>query len=169
MRLILTGEAEVAVVGGAEGSVDPISVGGFGAARALSTAFNDDPEAASRPFDRSRDGFVLAEGAAVLVIERLSHAVARGATPLAILAGYGTSADAYHLTSGEPTGAGAQVAMRNALKMAGRVAGRDRLHQRPLHLDRASAMRPSWPASRRCSPIAARTWRSRRPSRPPVT
>jgi 3-oxoacyl-[acyl-carrier-protein] synthase II len=119
MRLILTGEADVAVVGGAEGSVDPISVGGFGAARALATAFNDDPEAASRPFDRKRDGFVLAEGAAVLVIERLSHAQARGATPLAILAGYGTSADAYHLTAGEPSGAGAQVAMRNALKMAG--------------------------------------------------
>jgi len=118
MRLILTGEAEVAIVGGAEGSIDPISVGGFGAARALATAFNDDPAAASRPFDAKRDGFVLAEGAAVLVIERLSHALARGATPLAILAGYGTSADAYHLTSGEPSGAGAQVAMRNALKMA---------------------------------------------------
>ncbi len=123
MRLLLTGEAEVAVVGGAEGSVDPISVGGFGAARALSTAFNDDPAAASRPFDRRRDGFVLAEGAAVLVIEKLSHAKARGATPLAILSGYGTSADAYHVTSGEPTGAGAQVAMRNALKMAGLSTG----------------------------------------------
>jgi 3-oxoacyl-[acyl-carrier-protein] synthase II len=119
MRLILTGEADVAVVGGAEGSIDPISVGGFGAARALSTAFNENPQAASRPFDAKRDGFVLAEGAAVLVIERLSHAVARGATPLAILSGYGTSADAYHLTSGEPGGAGAQVAMRNALRMAG--------------------------------------------------
>ena len=118
MRLILTGEADVAVVGGAEGSVDPISVGGFGAARALATSFNDDPASASRPFDSKRDGFVLAEGAAVLVIERLSHAKARGAEPLAILSGYGTSADAYHLTSGEPTGAGAQVAMRNALKMA---------------------------------------------------
>lgn len=119
MRLILTGEADVAVVGGAEGSIDPISVGGFGAARALSTAFNENPQSASRPFDAKRDGFVLAEGAAVLVIERLSHAVARGATPLAILSGYGTSADAYHLTSGEPSGAGAQVAMRNALRMAG--------------------------------------------------
>ncbi|MHB1102173.1 MAG: beta-ketoacyl-ACP synthase II [Devosia sp.] len=119
MRLLLTGEAKVAVVGGAEGSIDPISVGGFGAARALSTAFNDNPAASSRPFDSRRDGFVLAEGAAVLVIERLSHARARGAVPLAILSGYGTSADAYHLTAGEPDGAGAQVAMRNALKMAG--------------------------------------------------
>ena len=107
MRLILTGEAEVAVVGGAEGSIDPISVGGCGAARSLSTAFNDTPAAASRPYDKHRDGFVLAEGAAVLVIERLSHARARGATPLAILSGYGTSADAYHLTAGEPGGAGA--------------------------------------------------------------
>lgn len=119
MRMILTGEADVAVVGGAEGSIDQISVGGFGAARALSTGFNDNPPAASRPFDRRRDGFVLAEGAAVLVIERLSHAEARGAKPLAIVAGYGTSADAYHLTAGDPTGAGAQAAMNKALKMAG--------------------------------------------------
>jgi 3-oxoacyl-[acyl-carrier-protein] synthase II len=118
MRLIMTGEADVAIVGGAEGSVDPISVGGFGASRALSTAFNEEPAKASRPFDAKRDGFVLSEGAAVLVIEKLSHAKARGATPLAILSGYGTSADAYHLTSGSPDGAGAQTAMRNALKMA---------------------------------------------------
>ncbi|GLQ57370.1 beta-ketoacyl-ACP synthase II [Devosia nitrariae] len=119
MRLILTGEADVAVVGGAEGSVDPVSIGGFAAARALNTSFNDDPRGASRPFDARRAGFVLAEGAAVLVIEKLSHARARGAKPLATLAGYGTSADAYHLTSGEPTGAGAQIAMRKAIEMAG--------------------------------------------------
>jgi 3-oxoacyl-[acyl-carrier-protein] synthase II len=122
MRLIVTGEADVAVVGGAEGSIDPLSVSGFGAARALSTN-NDNPQGASRPFDKNRDGFVLAEGAAVLVIERLSHAKARGATPLAIVAGYGTSADAYHLTSGDPTGAGAQAAMNRALKMAGLSPG----------------------------------------------
>jgi 3-oxoacyl-[acyl-carrier-protein] synthase II len=119
MRLIMTGEAEVAVVGGAEGSVDPISLGGFGASRALATTFNDTPDKASRPFDKGHDGFVLSEGAAVLVIEKLSHAKARGATPLAVLAGYGTSADAYHLTAGSPDGAGAQVAMRNAITMAG--------------------------------------------------
>lgn len=119
MRLILTGEAEVAVVGGAEGSVDPISIGGFGASRALSGSHADAPHKASRPFDAAHDGFVLSEGAAVLVIEKLSHAKARGATPLAVLAGYGTSADAYHLTAGSPDGAGAQVAMRNALAMAG--------------------------------------------------
>jgi 3-oxoacyl-[acyl-carrier-protein] synthase II len=119
MRLILTGEAEVAVVGGAEGSVDPLSIGGFSASRALSTAYNDEPTLASRPFDKDRDGFVLAEGAAVLVLERLSHAVARGAAPLAVLAGYGTTADAYHLTAGAPGGIGAQAAMRKALAMAG--------------------------------------------------
>lgn len=119
MRLIMTGEAEVAIVGGAEGSVDPISVGGFGASRALSTAYADDPAKASRPFDKGHDGFVLSEGAAVLVIEKLSHARARGVRPLGVLAGYGTSADAYHLTAGAPDGAGAQVAMRNALTMAG--------------------------------------------------
>jgi 3-oxoacyl-[acyl-carrier-protein] synthase II len=119
MRLIMTGEAEVAIVGGAEGSVDPISVGGFGASRALSTSHADDPAKASRPFDKGHDGFVLSEGAAVLVIEKLSHARARGAKPLGVLAGYGTSADAYHLTAGAPDGDGAQVAMRNALTMAG--------------------------------------------------
>jgi 3-oxoacyl-[acyl-carrier-protein] synthase II len=119
MRLIRTGEAEVAVVGGAEGSIDPVTIGGFAAARALATSFNDRPEAASRPFDKARDGFVLAEGAAILVIEKLSHALSRGAEPLAILAGYGTSADAYHLTASPPDGEGAQRAMRLALKMGG--------------------------------------------------
>ncbi|HVX80419.1 MAG TPA: beta-ketoacyl-ACP synthase II [Devosiaceae bacterium] len=118
-RLIRSGEAEVAVVGGAEGSIDPVTIGGFGAARALSTGFNDRPSEGSRPFDRDRDGFVLAEGAAILVIERLSHALARGAEPLARLAGYGTSADAYHLTASPPDGEGAQRAMRLALRSAG--------------------------------------------------
>ncbi len=119
MRLIRTGEAEVMICGGAEGSVDPVSIGGFAASRALDTSHNDAPETASRPFDKGHSGFVLSEGAAVVVIERLSHALARGATPLAIAAGYGTSADAYHLTSGSPDGAGAQVAMRQAIRMAG--------------------------------------------------
>ncbi|MBN9346188.1 MAG: beta-ketoacyl-ACP synthase II [Devosia sp.] len=119
MRLIRTGEADVVVCGGAEGSVDPISIGGFAASRALNTSFNDRPTEASRPFDKGHAGFVLAEGAAVVVIERLSHALARGAKPLAIAAGYGTSADAYHLTAGSPDGAGAHVAMNNAIRNAG--------------------------------------------------
>ncbi|MEP7240200.1 MAG: beta-ketoacyl-ACP synthase II [Devosia sp.] len=119
MRLIRTGEADVMVCGGAEGSVDPISIGGFAASRALNITYNDRPTEASRPFDKGHAGFVLSEGAAVLVIERLSHARARGARPLAIAAGYGTSADAYHLTAGSPDGAGAQVAMRQSIKNAG--------------------------------------------------
>lgn len=119
MRLIKTGEADIVVCGGAEGSVDPISIGGFAASRALDTSHNDRPTEASRPFDKGHSGFVLSEGAAVVVIERLSHAVARGAKPIAIAAGYGTSADAYHLTSGSPDGAGAQVAMNAAIRTAG--------------------------------------------------
>lgn len=119
MRLIRTGEAEVMVCGGAEGSVDPISIGGFAASRALDTSHNDTPTQASRPFDKGHSGFVLSEGAAVVVIEKLSHALARGARPLAIAAGYGTSADAYHLTAGSPDGAGAQVAMSQAIRNAG--------------------------------------------------
>jgi len=119
MRLIRCGEAEVVVCGGAEGSVDPISIGGFAASRALCTTYNDRPTEASRPFDKAHAGFVLSEGAAVVVIERLSHARARGAKPLAIAAGYGTSADAYHLTAGSPDGAGAQVSMNMAIRNAG--------------------------------------------------
>ncbi len=119
LRLIRTGEAEVVVCGGAEGSVDPVSIGGFAASRALCVSFNDRPEKASRPFDKGRAGFVLSEGAAVLVIEKLSHARARGAEPLAVLSGYGTSADAFHLTASRPDGAGAFVAMEQGLQMAG--------------------------------------------------
>lgn len=119
MRLIMTGEADVAVCGGSDACVDPVSIGGFSAARALSTAYNDTPAKASRPFDKGHDGFVLSEGAATIVIERLGHARARGAKPLAILAGYGTSSDAYHITAGRPDGLGGATAMRNALSMAG--------------------------------------------------
>jgi 3-oxoacyl-[acyl-carrier-protein] synthase II len=118
MRMILCGEADVAVCGGTDACVDPVSIGGFGAARALSTRYNDTPGEASRPFDRGHDGFVLSEGAATVVIERLSHARKRGAEPLAVLAGYGTSSDAYHVTAGRPDGGGAVAAMRKALKMA---------------------------------------------------
>ncbi|MDR3373127.1 MAG: beta-ketoacyl-ACP synthase II [Ancalomicrobiaceae bacterium] len=119
MRLIRSGEADVAVVGGAEACIDRVSLGGFAAARALSTGFNDRPETASRPFDRRRDGFVMGEGSAMMVIETLDHALARGARPLVELIGYGTTADAYHVTSGPPDGDGAARAMRLALAMAG--------------------------------------------------
>ncbi|MGJ8527669.1 beta-ketoacyl-ACP synthase II [Maritalea sp.] len=118
MRLILSGEADVAVCGGAEACVDPVSIGGFGAAKALVTTFNDEPERASRPFDTGHAGFVLSEGSAVLVLERLSHAQKRGATPLAIVSGYGTTGDAFHLTASSPDGEGGQRAMKQALRMA---------------------------------------------------
>lgn len=117
-RMILAGEADVAVCGGAEACIDRVSLGGFAAARALSTGFNDTPARASRPFDRDRDGFVMGEGAGVLVIETLDHALARNATPIAELVGYGTTADAYHMTAGPEDGSGARRAMEIALRQA---------------------------------------------------
>lgn len=118
-RLIRSGEADIAICGGTEAAIHRVSLGGFAAARALSTQFNDRPHEASRPFDRDRDGFVMAEGSGLLVIESLEHAQARGARPLAELVGYGTSADAYHLTAGPEDGRGAQAAMLQALRQAG--------------------------------------------------
>jgi 3-oxoacyl-[acyl-carrier-protein] synthase II len=122
-RLIRTGEADVALCGGTEACIDLASLGGFAAARALSTGFNDEPTRASRPFDRDRDGFVMGEGAGLLVIEELEHALARGAKPVAELVGYGTSADAYHMTSGPEDGDGARRAMEAALQQAGLAPG----------------------------------------------
>jgi 3-oxoacyl-[acyl-carrier-protein] synthase II len=118
-RLIRSGEADIAVCGGTEAAIDRVTLGCFAAARALSTGFNDRPKEASRPFDRTRDGFVMSEGAGLLVIESLEHALARGATPLAELVGYGTSADAYHLTAGPEDGNGARRAMEQALRQGG--------------------------------------------------
>ncbi|MBX8509043.1 beta-ketoacyl-ACP synthase II [Pseudomonas cichorii] len=118
-RLIRSGEADIAVCGGTEAAIDRVTLGCFAAARALSTGFAERPQEASRPFDRDRDGFVMAEGAGILVIESLEHALARGATPLAELVGYGTSADAYHLTAGPEDGGGARRAMQQALRQAG--------------------------------------------------
>jgi 3-oxoacyl-[acyl-carrier-protein] synthase II len=117
-RLIRSGEADVAICGGAEACIDKVSLGGFAAARALSTGFSNRPEEASRPFDSGRDGFVMGEGAGMLVIETLEHALARGATPLAELVGYGTAADAYHMTAGPEDGDGARRAMLAALAQA---------------------------------------------------
>lgn len=118
MRLIQHGDAEVMIAGGAEAAVTPMSVGGFASMRALSTR-NDDPTHASRPFDKDRDGFVIGEGAGILILEELEHAKARGAKILGELVGYGMSADAYHMTAVAPEGAGAQRAMRAALSDAG--------------------------------------------------
>ena len=118
MRLLRTGEAKVVLAGGTEACIDPLSLAGFGALKELSTR-NDAPEKASRPFDKDREGFVMGEGAGLVVLETLEHALARGATPLVELVGYGTSADAYHLTSGPESGEGAARAMQMAIKMAG--------------------------------------------------
>jgi 3-oxoacyl-[acyl-carrier-protein] synthase II len=112
------GEAEVMLAGGAEACLTPLTLGGFAAAKALSTGYNNQPEQASRPFDEARDGFVIAEGAAVLVLETETHATARGATILAELAGYGQGTDGHHMTAPHPEARGARQAMRQALACA---------------------------------------------------
>ncbi|WP_248805602.1 beta-ketoacyl-ACP synthase II [Pseudomonas sp. MWU13-2100] len=118
-RMIRAGEIDVAVCGGAEACIHRVSLAGFAAARALSSDYNETPSLASRPFDQARDGFVMGEGAGLLVIEELEHALARGAKPLAELVGYGTSSDAYHMTAGPEDGDGARRAMQQALRQAG--------------------------------------------------
>jgi 3-oxoacyl-[acyl-carrier-protein] synthase II len=116
-RIIQHGDADVMIAGGSEAAVTPMSVGGFAAMRALSTR-NDAPALASRPFDKDRDGFVVGEGAGILILEELQHAKARGAKILAEVTGYGMSADAYHMTGIAPEGEGAQRSMKAALKDA---------------------------------------------------
>ncbi|HFE47498.1 MAG TPA: beta-ketoacyl-ACP synthase II, partial [Nannocystis exedens] len=117
-RVIAYGEADVMIAGGTESTVTPVSVGGFASARALSRR-NDDPAGASRPFSADRDGFVLSEGAGILVLEAWEHAKARGAPILAELVGYGRNADAHHMTLPSPDGEGAQRCMRLTLADAG--------------------------------------------------
>lgn len=118
-RLIHANEADIVICGGAEACIDKVSLGGFAAAKALSSRYADTPEQASRPFDQDRDGFVMGEGAGILVIESYEHAMARGATPIAELVGYGTTSDAYHITSSPEDGSGAARAMSIALNQAG--------------------------------------------------
>src|SRR5215208_4959760 len=117
-RTIQYGDADIMITGGAEATVTPMAIGGFANMKALSER-NDSPETASRPFDSTRDGFVMGEGAGILILEELEHALNRGAKIYAEIVGYGATGDAYHLTAPAPDGEGAQRAMKRALKDAG--------------------------------------------------
>lgn len=118
-RLIAYGDANVMIAGGAESCIHPLAVAGFARARSLATGFNDRPEKASRPFDRERNGFVIGEGAGVVVLEEAEHAKARGAQIYAEFPGYGLSSDAYHMTAPREDGQGPMLAMKHALRHAG--------------------------------------------------
>jgi len=116
-RIIQHGDADVMIAGGSEAAITPMGVGGFAAMRALSTR-NDDPERASRPWDRDRDGFIIGEGAGIVILEELEHARARGAKPMAEIVGYGMSGDAYHITQPAPEHEGGFRVMKNAVRDA---------------------------------------------------
>ena len=122
-RMIKDDDADIMLAGGSESTVNPLGVAGFAQARALNCSFNDRPEQASRPYDKDRDGFVMGEGAGVVVLEEYEHAKARGAKIYAEVVGYGLSGDAYHVTAPHPEGKGAELSMRMAMRKAGMEPG----------------------------------------------
>ena len=138
------------ITGGSEATVTPMAIGGFANMKALSER-NESPETASRPFDATRDGFVMGEGGGIVILEELEHARKRGARIYAEIVGYGATGDAYHLTAPAPEGEGAQRAMRRAMKDARLAPGRHRLHQRARHVDARQRSQRDARRSRRCS------------------
>lgn len=160
IEMIRSGRADVVVAGGTEAAIHPLNVGSFAAMRAMSTR-NDEPELASRPWDKGRDGFVLGEGAGIVVLESEEHARARGAKIYAVAAGVGYSADAHHIAQPEPTGAGVMLAMRRVLENAG-LTGQDIKH---VNAHSTSTPRVTWWRPSRSRKSSAPTRWSAAPSR----